>query len=165
MQPTAWRPTMKRRQFVKTLSATGVALYASDLVGDLMAQSPKARVMESRFKGLSDVALSRSEAARLHIRRYSLHAQHQRQRRRSRSHRHRLVRLRRRWPRRERRLRRSCHSQRRVGIRQQSVRDRGGDQTNHRAGDRGRQGERHEQAIRGEAVRRSRPIRTTGPSP
>ena len=33
------------------------------LVGDLIAQSPKARVMESRFKGLSDVALS--EARRL----------------------------------------------------------------------------------------------------
>ena len=54
---------MKRREFVKTLSATGVALYASDLVGDLIAQSPKARVMESRFKGLSDVALT--EAKRL----------------------------------------------------------------------------------------------------
>ena len=32
---------MKRRDFVRTLSATGVALYASDLVGDLIAQSPK----------------------------------------------------------------------------------------------------------------------------
>ena len=31
---------MKRRDFVKTLGATGVALYASDLVGDLLAQSP-----------------------------------------------------------------------------------------------------------------------------
>ena len=29
---------MKRRDFVKTLSATGVAMYASDLVGDLIAQ-------------------------------------------------------------------------------------------------------------------------------
>ena len=54
---------MKRRDFVKTLSATGVALYASDLVGDLIAQSPKGRVMESRFKGLSDIALA--EAKRL----------------------------------------------------------------------------------------------------
>ena len=49
---------MLRRDFVKTLGATGVALYASDLVGDLIAQSPKARVMESRFKGLSDNAMS-----------------------------------------------------------------------------------------------------------
>jgi TldD protein len=54
---------MKRRDFVKTLSATGVALYASDIVGELVAQSPKALVMESRFKGLSDVALG--EAKRL----------------------------------------------------------------------------------------------------
>src|SRR5690349_19207914 len=54
---------MKRREFVKTLGATGVALYASDLVGELIAQSPKARVMESRFKGMSDVALN--EAKRL----------------------------------------------------------------------------------------------------
>jgi TldD protein len=54
---------MKRRDFVKTLSATGVAMYASDLVGDLIAQSPKARVMDSRFKGMSDVALN--EAKRL----------------------------------------------------------------------------------------------------
>jgi TldD protein len=54
---------MKRRDFVKTLSATGAALYASDLVGDLIAQSPKARVMDSRFKGMSDLALN--EAKRL----------------------------------------------------------------------------------------------------
>ncbi len=54
---------MKRREFVKTLGATGVALYASDLVGDLLAQSPKAKVLESKFKGLSDIALA--EAKRL----------------------------------------------------------------------------------------------------
>ena len=47
-----------RRDFVKTLGATGVALYASDLVGDLLAQSPRARVLESRFKGLADLALA-----------------------------------------------------------------------------------------------------------
>ncbi len=54
---------MKRRDFVKTLCATGMALYASDLVGDLIAQSPKARVLDSRFKGMSDIALG--EAKRL----------------------------------------------------------------------------------------------------
>ncbi|MGE0041909.1 MAG: TldD/PmbA family protein [Vicinamibacterales bacterium] len=48
---------MNRRDFVKTLSATGVALYASDIVGDLLAQSPQGRVLESRFKGLADIAL------------------------------------------------------------------------------------------------------------
>ena len=54
---------INRRDFVKTLSATGAALYASDVVGNLIAQSPRARVMESRFKGLSDIVLS--EAKRL----------------------------------------------------------------------------------------------------
>ena len=54
---------MNRRNFVKTLGASGVALYASDLIGDLLAQSPKGRVLESRFKGLSDTALA--EAKRL----------------------------------------------------------------------------------------------------
>ena len=54
---------MNRRRFVKTLGATGVAIYASDLVADLLAQSPRARVLESRFKGLSEIALT--EAKRL----------------------------------------------------------------------------------------------------
>ena len=54
---------MKRREFVKTLGATGIALYASDLVADLIAQSPRQRVLESKFKGLADIALS--EAKRL----------------------------------------------------------------------------------------------------
>src|SRR5919106_3656425 len=54
---------MKRRDFVKTLGATGVALYASDLVGDLIAQSSGKRALESQFKGLSDIALG--EAKRL----------------------------------------------------------------------------------------------------
>ena len=48
---------MKRRDFVRTLGATGLALYASDLVGDLLAQSPRGQVLQSRFKGLSDIAL------------------------------------------------------------------------------------------------------------
>ena len=54
---------MNRREFVKTLGASGVALYAGDLVGELVAQSPKAKVLESRFKGLADIALT--EAKRL----------------------------------------------------------------------------------------------------
>jgi TldD protein len=45
------------------MGVAGVGLYASDLVADLLAQSPKQRVLESRFKGLSDIALS--EAKRL----------------------------------------------------------------------------------------------------
>ena len=36
---------MQRRDFVKTLSAAGAALYASDLVGDLVAQSSRGQVL------------------------------------------------------------------------------------------------------------------------
>lgn len=52
-----------RRQFVRTLSASTLALAASDLVADLVAQTPRGRVLESRFKGLADTALA--EAKRL----------------------------------------------------------------------------------------------------
>ncbi|MCL4811034.1 MAG: TldD/PmbA family protein [Vicinamibacteraceae bacterium] len=54
---------INRRQFMKGMGAAGVALAASDLVADLIAQSPKGRVLESKFKGLADVALG--EAKRL----------------------------------------------------------------------------------------------------
>ncbi len=54
---------INRRDFVKALSASSLAFYASDLVGELVAQSSRGRVLESRFKGLSDVALG--EAKRL----------------------------------------------------------------------------------------------------
>ena len=54
---------MKRRDFVKTMGAAGVGLYASDLVADLLAQSAGQRVLQSKFKGLADIALG--EAKRL----------------------------------------------------------------------------------------------------
>ena len=54
---------MNRRDFVKTVAMSGVAIAASDVIADLLAQSPKGRVLESKFKGLSDVALT--EAKRL----------------------------------------------------------------------------------------------------
>jgi len=49
---------MKRRDFVKTMAMSGMAVAASDLIGDLIAQTPQGRVLESKFKGLSDVALA-----------------------------------------------------------------------------------------------------------
>jgi TldD protein len=52
-----------RRDFLKTVGAAGVLVASSDLIGDLLAQSPAGRVMESKFKGLSDIALQ--EAKRL----------------------------------------------------------------------------------------------------
>jgi len=48
---------MKRRDFVKTLAMSGMAVAASDMIGDLMAQTPQGKVLESKFKGLSDIAL------------------------------------------------------------------------------------------------------------
>jgi TldD protein len=52
---------MRRRDFVKSMALSGVAVAASDLVGDLIAQGPKGRVLESKFKGLSDVALMQAK--------------------------------------------------------------------------------------------------------
>src|SRR5580704_17715193 len=50
-----------RRDFVKTvgkgLGASAVLLAASDRIGDLLAQSPSNSVLDSKFKGLSDIAL------------------------------------------------------------------------------------------------------------
>jgi TldD protein len=54
---------LNRRDFVKTMAATGVAIASSDLVADLIAQSPKGRVLESKFKGLGDIALAEAKKA------------------------------------------------------------------------------------------------------
>jgi TldD protein len=54
---------VNRRDFVKTMAATGVAVAASDLVGTLIAQSPKGKPLESKFKGLSDIALGDAKRA------------------------------------------------------------------------------------------------------
>ena len=52
---------MHRRDFVKTMALSGAAIAASDLVGDLIAQTPQGKVLESRFKGLADVALAEAK--------------------------------------------------------------------------------------------------------
>ena len=52
---------MNRRDFVKTVAMSGVAIAASDAIADLLAQSPKGRVLESKFKGLADVALAEAK--------------------------------------------------------------------------------------------------------
>lgn len=54
---------MRRREFVKTMGAAGLALYGADLMGELLAQSARGRVLDSPFKGLADIALA--EARRL----------------------------------------------------------------------------------------------------
>jgi TldD protein len=52
-----------RRDFLKYTGATGILIASSDLVGELLAQSPKGNPLTSTFKGLADVALG--EAKRL----------------------------------------------------------------------------------------------------
>src|SRR5688500_2376255 len=51
-----------RREFIKAAAASGVVLASSDLIGDLLAQSP-GRVLQSRFKGLADIALAECKMA------------------------------------------------------------------------------------------------------
>jgi TldD protein len=54
---------MKRRDFVKTMAISGMAVAASDLIGDLIAQTPQGKVLESKFKGLADIALAEAKRA------------------------------------------------------------------------------------------------------
>src|SRR4051812_22083105 len=54
---------MHRRDFIKTVGAASLAAASSDLVADLLAQSPPRRVLESKFKGLADIALAEAKAA------------------------------------------------------------------------------------------------------
>ena len=54
---------MKRRDFVKTMAISGMAVAASDLIGDLIAQTPQGKVLQSKFKGLSDIALAQAKQA------------------------------------------------------------------------------------------------------
>jgi len=52
-----------RRDFIKTVGAAGIIVAGSDLIADILAQSPPGRVMDSKFKGLSDIALKEAKAA------------------------------------------------------------------------------------------------------
>ncbi len=52
---------MQRRDFVKTVAMSSVALAAGDTIAELIAQSPGGRVLDSKFKGLADVALAEAK--------------------------------------------------------------------------------------------------------
>src|SRR5438552_4404170 len=52
-----------RRDFLKYTGATGIVIASSDLVGELLAQSPKGNPLTSTFKGLADVALGEAKLA------------------------------------------------------------------------------------------------------
>ena len=73
-----------RRDFLKTAGAAGIVIAGSDLIADLLAQTPPGRVLDSKFKGLSDIALDGSQDARLQLRRHPLHALDQQRRQRQR---------------------------------------------------------------------------------
>ena len=50
-----------RRDFLKTAGAAGIVIAGSDLIADLLAQTPPGRVLDSKFKGLSDIALAEAK--------------------------------------------------------------------------------------------------------
>ncbi len=50
-----------RRDFLKGLGASTILLASSDIIGNLLAQSPKGDPMHSKFKGLADIALGEAK--------------------------------------------------------------------------------------------------------
>jgi TldD protein len=52
-----------RRDFLKYTGAAGLLIASSDLVAELIAQSPKGNPQTSMFKGLSDIALGEAKKA------------------------------------------------------------------------------------------------------
>jgi TldD protein len=50
-----------RRDFLKYTGATSLLLASSDLVGELLAQSPKGNPLTSTFKGLADIVLGEAK--------------------------------------------------------------------------------------------------------
>ena len=50
-----------RRTFIKTVGAAGAAMYASDIIADLLAQTPAGNVTKSKFKGLADIVLTEAK--------------------------------------------------------------------------------------------------------
>jgi TldD protein len=52
-----------RRDFLKYTGAAGLVIASSDLVGELVAQSPKGNPLTSSFKGLADLALGEAKRA------------------------------------------------------------------------------------------------------
>jgi TldD protein len=57
--------TTSRRDFIKGVgvSAAMTALYSRDLVSELIASAPSGRVLESKFKGIADIALAEAKLA------------------------------------------------------------------------------------------------------
>ena len=55
MTTPSFSPT-SRRDFLKKFGAgAALTLYSRDLFGQVLADSPKGRVLETRFKGMADI--------------------------------------------------------------------------------------------------------------
>ena len=53
-----------RRDFIKGMGAgAALSLYSHDLIAELIALSPRGRVLETRFKGLADIVLGEAKLA------------------------------------------------------------------------------------------------------
>jgi hypothetical protein len=52
-----------RRNFLKYTGATSLLFASSDLVAELIAQSPKGNPLTSTFKGLADIVLAEAKRA------------------------------------------------------------------------------------------------------
>jgi TldD protein len=52
-----------RRDFLKYTAGSALVVASSDLVGELLAQSPKGNPLTSSFKGLADIALATAKSA------------------------------------------------------------------------------------------------------
>src|SRR4051812_4651664 len=54
-----------RRDFIRGVGTTAAltALYSRDLVAEILATSPSGNAMESRFKGMADIALGEGKLA------------------------------------------------------------------------------------------------------
>ena len=53
--------SLSRRHFVKSVGAAGLVIASSDLIADLLAQTPAGNVSKSKFKGLSDIVLAEAK--------------------------------------------------------------------------------------------------------
>jgi len=52
-----------RRDFLKYTAGSALVIASSDLVGELIAQSPRGNPLTSTFKGLADIALGAAKSA------------------------------------------------------------------------------------------------------
>ena len=52
-----------RREFIKTVGVSGLAIASGDLIADILAQTPAGNPMASKFKGLCDSSLTEAKLA------------------------------------------------------------------------------------------------------